>query len=39
MKLEHERARVDPGGHVSLSYNVVKAIPQGEVSATPKAIV
>ena len=39
MKFDHERARIDPGGHVALSYNVIKAIPQGEVSATAKAIV
>ena len=39
MKFEHERARIDPSCHVSLRYNVVKAIPQGEVSATAKAIV
>jgi hypothetical protein len=38
-EVEHERARIDPGGHVALCYNVVKAIPQGEVSATAKAIV
>ena len=39
MKFEHERARIDPSGHVALCYNVIKAIPQGEVSATAKAIV
>src|SRR6478672_7627868 len=38
-EVKHERARIDPGGHVALCYNVVKAIPQGEVSATAKAIV
>src|SRR4029077_15858877 len=38
-EVEHERARIDPGGHVALCYNVVKAIPQGEVGATAKAIV
>src|SRR5580765_8588047 len=38
-EVRHERARIDPRGHVALSYNVIKAIPQGEVSATAKAIV
>src|SRR4029077_2142895 len=38
-EVEHERARIDPRGHVALCYNVIKAIPQGEVSATAKAIV
>ena len=38
-EVRHERARIDPGSHVALSYNVTKAIPQGEVSATAKAIV
>jgi hypothetical protein len=38
-EVRHERARIDPSSHVALCYNVTKAIPQGEVSATPKAIV
>src|SRR4029077_3184797 len=38
-EVEHERARIDPGGHVALCNSVTKAIPQGEVSATAKAIV
>ena len=38
-EVRHERARIDPGGHVALCYNVTKAIPQGEVSATAKAII
>src|SRR5512132_2017152 len=38
-EVRHERTRIDPGGHVALSYSVTKAIPQGEVSATAKAIV
>src|SRR4029077_3798560 len=38
-EVRHERARIDPRGHVALRYNVIKAIPQGEVSATAKAIV
>ena len=38
-EVRHERARIDPSGHVALCYNVIKAISQGEVSATAKAIV
>ena len=38
-EVEHERAGVDPRGHVSLRQNVVKGISQREVSATPKAVV
>src|SRR6478735_522515 len=38
-EVRHERARIDPSGHVALSYSVTKAIPEGEVSATAKAIV
>src|SRR6478672_10912934 len=38
-EVRHERARIDPSGHVALCYNVIKAIPEGEVSATAKAIV
>src|SRR5881394_1681857 len=38
-EVRHERARIDPGGHVALCYSVTKAILQGEVSATAKAIV
>src|SRR6476646_2413407 len=38
-EVRHERARIDPSGHVALCYNVIKAIPQGEVGATAKAIV
>ncbi len=38
-EVRHERARIDPSGHVALCNNVIKAIPQGEVSATAKAIV
>src|SRR6478609_1173549 len=38
-EVRHERARIDPSSHVALCYNVIKAIPQGEVSATAKAIV
>ena len=38
-EVEHERARIDPSSHVALCYNVIKAISQGEVSATAKAIV
>src|SRR6476620_4760716 len=38
-EVRHERARIDPGGHVALCYNFIKAIPQGEVSATAKAMV
>ena len=39
MKFAMNDARIDPSSHVALSYNVTKAIPQGEVSTTPKAIV
>ena len=38
-EVPHKGARVDPGGHVSLRQNVVKGIPQGEVGATPEAVV
>src|SRR4029453_13997949 len=38
-EVRHERARIDPGGHVALCYSVTKAIPQGKVSATAKAVV
>ena len=38
-EVRHERARIDPSSHVALCNNVTKAIPQGEVSATAKAIV
>src|SRR6476646_5848391 len=38
-EVRHERARIDPSGHVALCYNVIKAIPQGDVGATAKAIV
>ena len=38
-EVRHERARIDPSSHVALSYNVINDIRQGEVSATPKAIV
>jgi len=38
-EVRHERACIDPGGHVALCYNVIKAVSQGEVSATAKAIV
>ncbi len=38
-EVRHERARIDPCGHVALSYSVTKAIIQGEVSATAKAII
>ena len=38
-EVRHERTSIDPSGHVALSYSVTKAIPQGEISATAKAIV
>src|SRR6267142_178870 len=38
-KVRHKRARIDPSVHVSLRHNVVKGIPQGEVGATPKAVI
>ena len=38
-EVRHKRARIDPSGHVALGYGVTKAIAQGEVSATAKAIV
>jgi hypothetical protein len=38
-KVRHERARIDPSGHVALCNSVTEAIPQDEVSATSKAIV
>ena len=38
-EVRHKRARIDPSGHVSLRHNVVKGIPQGEVGATPKAVI
>jgi hypothetical protein len=38
-EVEHERAGIDPGRHVALSYRVTKAILQREVGATAKAIV
>jgi hypothetical protein len=38
-EVRHERARIDPSGHVALCDSVTKAIIQGEVSATAKAIV
>ena len=38
-EVRHKRARIDPSGHVSLCHNVVKGIPQGEVGATPKAVI
>src|SRR4030095_8448651 len=34
-EVPHERARIDPSGHVALCQHVAKGIPQGEVSATP----
>jgi hypothetical protein len=37
-EVRHERAR-NPSSHVALRYSVTKAISQGEVSATAKAIV
>ena len=38
-EVRHKRAGIDPSGHVSLRHNVVKGIPQGEVGATPKAVI
>src|SRR5437762_5449891 len=38
-EVRHERACIDPSGHVALCYSVTKAIFQGKVSATAKAIV
>src|SRR5437763_11873454 len=38
-EVRHERACIDPGGHVPLCDSVTKAILQGEVSAAAKAIV
>src|SRR5438552_12767012 len=38
-KVPHERARINPSGHVTLCQHITKRIPQGEVTAAPKAIV
>src|SRR5205823_845349 len=38
-EVPHERARVNPRSRVPLCQHVTKGIPQGEVGATPKAIV
>jgi len=38
-EVRHKRARIDPSGRVALRHNVVKGIPQGEVGATPKAVI
>src|SRR5438046_4026820 len=38
-EVPHERACIDPSGNVALRDSVTKAVLQGEVSATAKAIV
>src|SRR5215468_4035883 len=38
-EVKHEGTRVNPSGRVALCYDVIKWIPQGEIGATPKAIV
>ena len=38
-KVPHERARINPSSRVPLCQHITKRIPQGEVTAAPKAIV
>jgi len=38
-EVHQERARIDPGGHVTLCYKITIRFPQREVGATAKAIV
>ena len=38
-KVPHKRTRVNPGSQVALSQYITLGIPQGEVSAAPKAVV
>src|SRR5260370_36788852 len=38
-EVPHKRARVNPRRHVPLCQHVTERIPQGEVAATPKAVV
>src|SRR5881394_1475547 len=38
-EVPHERARINPSSRVPLCQHITKRIPQGEVTAAPKAIV
>jgi len=38
-EVSHKRTRIDPGGDVALRHNVIKWIPQGEVSAASETVV
>ena len=38
-EVPHKGAGIDPSGHVTLCQHITKRIPQGEVTAAPKAIV
>src|SRR5947207_7507560 len=38
-EVPHKGAGIDPSGHVTLCQHITKRIPQGDVTAAPKAIV